>query len=304
MKRRSGANGKRNSSTRQNARSNGSGSRAGSSFVGSKKNSRGERGAAKANDNRSRLSSSAAGRVRFRWVVGIHSCEEVLKVRPQAIQEAVLRDDWSSSHILRELAEVLERKGVAIKSVPQGQLDKIGSGHQGLALAVGEDPVFNLEQMAGQESAIVIALDEIEDPHNLGSILRTSWLTGVSAILIPDDRAVGLTPAVSKIASGGAEHVPVERCGNLAAEIQRLKDLGFWVFGLSEKGTALPWAFDLPKKIVWVVGSEGSGLRVTTERSCDELVRIPQVKTGSSYNASIAIAMALTETCRQLGKPD
>ncbi|RYX78241.1 TrmH family RNA methyltransferase, partial [bacterium] len=104
--------------------------------------------------------------------------------------------------------------------------------------------------------------------------------------------------------SGGAEHVPVDTHANLPSAMQQLKDLGFWIYGLSEKGTRKPWEFELPKKTAWVVGSEGSGLRVPTERACDELVRIPQVATGSSYNASIAAAMALSETCRQLKQPE
>jgi 23S rRNA (guanosine2251-2'-O)-methyltransferase len=84
---------------------------------------------------------------------------------------------------------------------------------------------------------------------------------------------------------------------------KQLKDAGFWLYGLAEKGKALPWQLTLPEKVVWVVGNEGAGMRITTERLCDELVRLPQVETGSSYNASIACAMALMETCRQHGKP-
>jgi 23S rRNA (guanosine2251-2'-O)-methyltransferase len=135
-------------------------------------------------------------------------------------------------------------------------------------------------------------------------MLRTGWLTGVAGILIPDDRAVGLTPSVCKVASGGAEHVPVESFTNLPSAIQDLKNAGFWVYGLSEKGVRKPWEFKLPKKVAWIVGSEGGGMRITTERACDELVKIPQVESGSSYNAAVAMAMALAETCRQFGKPE
>jgi 23S rRNA (guanosine2251-2'-O)-methyltransferase len=86
--------------------------------------------------------------------------------------------------------------------------------------------------------------------------------------------------------------------------MQKLKEIGFWTYGLSEKGTRRPWDFKLEGKVAWVVGSEGSGMRVPTERACDELVRVPQVESGSSYNASIALSMALMDTCRQLGKPN
>ena len=98
--------------------------------------------------------------------------------------------------------------------------------------------------------------------------------------------------------------VPVDSHPNLASAIQKLKDIGFWVYGLAEKGERKPWEFQLPDKVVWVIGSEGSGMRITTERVCDELVRMPQVASGSSFNASIAAAMALSETCRQFGRPE
>ncbi len=167
-----------------------------------------------------------------------------------------------------------------------------------------ESPELKWKSFEGETTHVVLLLDGLEDPHNLGSILRTAWLSGVTAILTPEDRAVGLTATVCKIASGGAEHVPVDTHANLASAIQQLKDLGFWIYGLSEKGARKPWEFELPKKIAWVVGNEGSGMRVPTERACDELVRLPQVPTGSSYNASIAAAMALAETCRQLKQPE
>lgn len=208
-----------------------------------------------------------------------------------------------SSQSLRDISELAGKHRVQLKTKSPGQIDAIGSGNQGIALAVMENPEVNWEHLAGEGQRLVLILDGLEDPHNLGSILRTAWLTAVDAIITPEDRAVGLTPAVCKIASGGAEHVAVEQHTNLASAMQQLKDAGFWIYGLSEKGKQRPWDFKLPEKVAWVVGSEGSGMRITTERACDELVRIPQVESGSSYNASIALAMALTETCRQMGRP-
>jgi 23S rRNA (guanosine2251-2'-O)-methyltransferase len=236
--------------------------------------------------------------------VGIHSAAEALRVRPKKVREIWFREDFESAHQLRELAKQAEESGVPVKHRSGGQLDAIGSGHQGVALAVTENPEIDWEQLKGPEPRIILILDGIEDPHNLGSMLRTGWLTGVAGILIPDDRAVGLTPSVCKVASGGAEHVPVESFTNLPSAIQDLKNAGFWVYGLSEKGVRKPWEFKLPKKVAWIVGSEGGGMRITTERACDELVKIPQVESGSSYNAAVAMAMALAETCRQFGKPE
>ncbi len=240
-----------------------------------------------------------------RWVVGIHSCEETLIVRPKKIREVWLREDYLSSESLRHIADRAAKNKVLVHKKSAGQLDMIGSGNQGVALAALSSPELDWSGLSKDDAKhIVLILDGLEDPHNLGSILRTAWLVGAKAILIPEDRAVGLTPTVCKIASGGAEHVPVEQHTNLASIMQKLKDSGFWIYGLSEKGKRKPWEFELPSKVAWVVGNEGSGLRITTERACDELVRIPQVESGSSYNASIALAMALTETCRQLGQPD
>lgn len=280
----------------------GSGSR---THQGGKSKPRGERSQSSPRQSRGRIGEPGirAGD-KARWVVGLHSCHETLKVRPKAVRELWLREDWASSQQLRELAAIAEAKRIQIKPSAVGQLDRIGSGHQGVALAVTESPEIDWSELESPGHQVVLALDGIEDPHNLGSMLRTAWLTGVVAVLIPEDRAVGLTPAVCKVASGGAEHVPVESFSNLPSALQKLKDAGFWVFGLSEKGDRKPWQFDLPEKVVWVIGSEGSGLRVPMERACDELVRVPQVSTGSSYNAAIAAAMALSETCRQFGKPE
>lgn len=239
-----------------------------------------------------------------RWVIGIHSCEEVLRVRPKAIREVWLRDGYMDSASLREIAEAAQRARITVQTKAVGLLDRMGSGNQGVAIAVMESPTIDWEDLKSRESAILIFLDGIEDPHNLGSVLRTAWLTNVAGVIIPADRAVGLTPTVCKIASGGAEHVPVEAVANLSSQLEELKELGFWSYGLSEKGKRVPWDFKLTGKIAWVVGSEGSGLRVPTERACDELVRIPQVASGSSYNASIALSMALMETVRQLGEPN
>ena len=240
-------------------------------------------------------------RDKARWVIGIHSVEETMKVRPKAIREIWLREKHLDSQQLREIGEQAERLRITVVTKTAAALDKLGSGHQGVALAVTETPKVDWEDLKECDKAIVILLDGIEDPHNLGSILRTAWLTGVKAILIPADRAVGLTPTVCKIASGGAEHVAVEAVSNMASELQTLKDSGFWSYGLSEKGERVPWEFGLDGKVAWVVGSEGSGLRVPTERACDELVRVPQVDSGSSYNASIALSMALMDTVRQMG---
>lgn len=234
-----------------------------------------------------------------RWVVGIHSAREVFRLRPHAIAEMWLRNDFARSEDLKEFAQAAKTNSLQIQERTVPQLDAIGHGHQGIALRVTENPKIDWQALESDEKAVILVLDGLEDPQNLGSILRTAWLAGVKGILIPEDRAVGLTTSVCKIASGGAEHVAVERHTQFSQVFKRLKDLGFWIYGLAEKGKQSPWDLKMSSKVVWVVGAEDAGIRITTERICDELIRLPQVKTGSSYNASIATAMALTETIRQ-----
>lgn len=234
-----------------------------------------------------------------RLTIGIHSVREALKVRPHAVRILGLRDDYLRAPQLKEIFELAEAAGVTVKSLTAGELDSIGSGHQGATAIVTETPSVDRAALRELESCVILACDGIEDPANLGAVMRSAWLLGAKAILIPQDRAVGLTVATSKVASGGAEHVPVEAVSNLPRELQEWRDAGFWIFGLAESGKAKAWDMKIPQKVVWVLGSESSGLRITVERACDELVQLPQVAGGSSFNAAVSASMALYETCRQ-----
>lgn len=240
---------------------------------------------------------------RERLSLGIHAVREAIKVRPHAVKRLGLREDYLRAPQLKELAELAESNSIAIQPLTNSDLDGIGSGHQGVVAVITESPQLDFEELKAMDKCVLVACDGLEDPMNLGSILRSAWLLGASGVLLPQDRSVSVTTATVKVASGGAEHVPVEICTNLPRELEQLREAGFWIFGLAEKGTGLPWDFKLPEKLVWVVGSESSGLRVTVERSCDELVRLPQVPGGSSFNAAVATAMALSESVRQNGLP-
>ncbi len=236
-----------------------------------------------------------------RLSLGIHSVREALKIRPHAVKRLGLREDYLRAPQLKELADLAEASKVEIKPLTAGELDAIGSGHQGTAAILNETPTFKLNDVKDLPRCVLIACDGIEDPTNLGAILRSAWLLGAKGVLLPQDRSVSLTTAAAKVASGGAEHVPVEICSNLPRELELLREAGFWIFGLAEKGTGFPWEFRLPEKLVWVIGSESSGLRVSVERACDELVKLPQVPGGSSFNAAVSASMALYESARQHG---
>jgi len=235
----------------------------------------------------------------WRAIIGNHAILEVLSLRPKTIRQAWLKQGWESVNDLKELAQELKTRGIKVDAVPAAFLDKVSPSHQGAAVFSDQTPEVNWQQIQQAKMGRFLVLDGIEDPQNLGAILRTAWLMGVLGVMTPEDRSVGLTSTVHKVACGGVEHVPVERTSNFANPIEELKKNGYWVFGLSHEGQRSLFELEIPEKVVWCIGSEEKGLRVPTERLCDELIRIPQVSAAASYNASVATAIALTETYRQ-----
>lgn len=235
----------------------------------------------------------------WRAIIGTHAINEALKVRPKQVKAFWLRQSWESSGDLRDMHELALKHRIKVEFRADAVLEKFGPSQQGAALFVDGAPEFNMSSFETLDKSTLLILDGIEDPHNLGAILRTSWLMGVHGVLIPEDRAVGLTPTVHKVACGGVEHVPVEETTNFSNYAETLKKSGYWIYGLSPRGKRSIFELDLPEKVIWAIGAEDKGMRVTTERLCDELVYIPQASSSASYNASVATAMALTETFRQ-----
>lgn len=233
-----------------------------------------------------------------RWAIGIHAVEEALKVRPKSVSELWLKEGWESSEDLRRLSEMTKN----VRNKPQGVLDKLGTGHQGVAACIGEDPAVDWDSLAQSDNAVVLLADGIQDPHNLGAILRTAWLLGAQALFITENRSAPLTPTAMKVACGGAEHVPVEVDGNLLTTANQLKEQGFWIFGLDGEGRGSLWQTKFSGKVALIVGSEESGIRTPLKRVCDELLHIPQADSAASFNASVATAIALAEVQRQLGQ--
>lgn len=256
------------------------------------------------NDNQNKNKNIKAQTFPKNWrqVAGTHAINELIRVRPKSVKHFLIQKNWSSSADLRALVELLQKSGISFEEKSDLELQKICHSHQGAVAFSDATPVFNYNDSGWQQHAIVLALDGVEDPHNLGAILRTSWLMGINGVITPEDRAVGLTATVHKVACGGVEHVPMAQINNFSEPFQKLKEAGFWVFGLSHKAEKTIYDMKIPDKVVWVMGAEDKGLRVTTERSCDELVSIPQADANASYNVSVATALVLAETKRQLKK--
>ena len=224
-------------------------------------------------------------------------------MRPRAISEIWLKQDWVRSEQLSKIGEWAGQKAQAgkleFKEVGEKKLADLGRGHQGVAFFVSEEPQLNWSIFEQEKPQQVVILDGIEDPQNLGAMLRTTWLMGSQALFTTEDRAVGLTPTVCKVACGGAEHVAISTQNNFTPVLKKLKKHGFWVYGLAESGEKGLYELKLPEKVAWVVGAEGKGVRKAVLKECDEVVSIPQIEGGSSYNASVSLALALGEGYRQ-----
>jgi 23S rRNA (guanosine2251-2'-O)-methyltransferase len=240
-----------------------------------------------------------------RIVIGLHSALEVLKVRPSKITEIWLKEGADRSHDHKPFIDFAKSRRIRLHIKPLAALDKVAPSHQGVCLMVSETPEIDLGELDTQteKNLLIVALDEISDPHNVGAILRTAWLMGAKALLVPDLRSAHLTPSVTKVACGAAEHVPVVVCNNLANELTYLKDKGFWIYGLAGEGSTTLWKTRFHEHTILVVGSEDKGLRSTTAKACDALVAIPQTVSDASFNASVATGIAIYEVVRQHKNP-
>jgi len=237
--------------------------------------------------------------VRTGILFGVHPVEEALRSgRPI---EALHLADTARGHRLRALEELARARGVAVRRLDPRALDRLAGGgvHQGVVAEVaaraapGIDDV--LAGLAGREEALLVVLDGVQDPHNLGAVVRNAALTGAAAVLIPKDRSASVTPVVEKVAAGGLEHVPVVRVGNVAQTLGRLKqDEGFWVFGAAGDPAAEDYGtVDFAGRVALVFGEEHGGLRRLTRELCDRLVRIPSTGAIDSFNLGTASGIIL-----------
>ncbi|BAB03832.1 23S rRNA (guanosine(2251)-2'-O)-methyltransferase RlmB [Halalkalibacterium halodurans] len=207
---------------------------------------------------------------------------------------------------MQKVLELAKEQGVLVQHVPKRKLDQLigHENHQGVVASVAAyeyaemDDLFQRAAEKGEEPFFIV-LDEVEDPHNLGSILRTADAAGVHGVIIPKRRAVGLTQTVAKASTGAIEYVPVVRVTNLARTMEDLKKRGLWFIGTDAKGSEdyRGAAYDMP--IALVIGSEGKGLSRLVREKCDFLVRIPMVGQVTSLNASVATSLLMYEAYRK-----
>jgi len=237
-------------------------------------------------------------------VFGKHSVRAVLLARPDSITRLLLGGK-ESYH--RDMIELARRSGVTPEFLQWPEFRRIGEvsdddKHQGVVALVKPRALLtegDLDRLAGTGPSVVLALDQISDPQNLGTILRSAAFFGVDGVLVLKNRSAEVTPLVARVAVGGAELVQTFRVTNLARSLDMLKQLGFWIYGLDERGPATLAQTEFDARAVLVVGAEGEGLRQRTRQFCDALVRIPGGRPGlESLNAGVATAVAQSEVYR------
>lgn len=212
-----------------------------------------------------------------------------------------LRYDHRFHHLILQAKE----HGTVIDEVEPRRLDQItdGANHQGIAAQIAPYTYIELpdliEQAQSVADPVIVVADGITDPHNLGAIIRTAEAIGAQGLVIPQRRASGITSTVVKVAAGALENFPVSRVINLSRSLEELKAAGFWIYGTAASGSEPLHTVNFSGPIVLVVGSEGEGLSMLTQRSCDVLVSIPLLGKTPSLNASVASGMALYEIYRQ-----
>jgi 23S rRNA (guanosine2251-2'-O)-methyltransferase len=236
-------------------------------------------------------------------IFGFHSVLARLRADPASVTEIYL-DEGRKDARAKDLVLVAEKAGVTLMRVPTKRLDGFygGGRHQGVVAMAFEKPAREgLEDLLDslKEPPLLLVLDGVTDPHNLGACLRVADAAGAHAVIAPKDRAAGISAVVSKIASGAAESVPYYMVTNLARTLDDLKERNIWIVGTDERAEKTLYEAELPEAVAWVLGAEGEGMRRLTRERCDLLVKIPMRGSVESLNVSVASGVCLFESRRR-----
>ena len=231
---------------------------------------------------------------------GIHPVVEAL--RAKRALERLLVAQGAGGPRLQEIIDLARRASIPVRFEPRAALDRLAgtSAHQGVVALGAARQYAGLDAAAACE--LVVLLDGVEDPHNLGAIIRTAHAAGAAAVVIPERRAAGVTDVVAKAAAGAIEHLPVVRVTNINRALEELKRRGFWIYGLDERGTETYDQVQYASPAAVVLGGEGKGLHEQVRKHCDALVRIPVTGPISSLNVSVAAGVMLFEWRRRRSK--
>jgi len=238
---------------------------------------------------------------------GRNAVLEALKAGREINKLYILKGESAGS--IRQIIALAKQKGIVIVEADRSKLDAMSASrsHQGVIALVSPVSYATVDQLLDKaaekgEAPFLVILDEINDPNNLGSILRTADAAGAHGVIIPKRRSVALTPVVAKVAAGAAEYVPVARVANLAQTIEYLKEKGLWIAGTDMNGEKSFYEADLTGPIAVVIGSEGKGISRLVAEKCDFTVRIPMAGKIQSLNAGVAAGIVMYEIYRQRNK--
>ncbi len=242
-------------------------------------------------------------------LIGIHAVREAL-VAGRPLERIVIARGRHGNR-LDELAALARQRGVSVRFEVRAQLDRLAgtAEHQGVVALTAAKQAAGLEYLIARGAArengkgFLVLLDGVEDPHNLGAIVRTALAAGADGVVIPERRAAGLTETVARVSAGALAHVPVARVKNLARAMEELKESGYWLVGLDERAEKTYSAVDFTGPVGIVLGSEGEGLHELTRKRCDFLVSIPTAGPVRSLNVSVAAGVVLFEVVRQRKGP-
>ncbi len=244
----------------------------------------------------------------MRVVYGVNPVRERLRAGGEGVSELWLAEGATRGAAFAELERLARAGGAKVRAAPRQKLDRLSGTdrHQGVVAVVADFAYAEVDDLLAAAAAsgrppLLVVLDGVEDPHNLGAIIRSAHALGAHGVVIPKDRAVGVTPAAAKASAGAVERCPVARVTNVAKTLEALKDAGVWSVALAADGERPLAQVDLKGPIALVLGSEGEGLRPLVRKTCDLSASIPMTGEIDSLSVSASAAVALYEAARQRG---
>jgi 23S rRNA (guanosine2251-2'-O)-methyltransferase len=233
-------------------------------------------------------------------IYGVHAVYEALAGERHPIERIHIAREAQSGKF-KEIVELARKRGVPVRKEDRIVLDRLARGevHQGIVAVSGEVGYASFDVLFRSDKPLIVVLDGVEDPHNLGAVIRTAEACGVSGIVVPERHSAPLTPTVVKASAGAAVHVPVVRVTNIVNAIDEMKQRGVWVVGVDTAGTQDWTGFDYRGPIALVLGGEHRGVRRLVREHCDALVRLPMLGKIASLNISVAAGVVLYEVVRQ-----
>jgi len=237
------------------------------------------------------------------FIYGINAVAEAVKARGRGFEWVGVAKERHDLRLQRVI-EDCRKNGIAVRFVSRMELDRMAghNGHQGVVAVTSAKQYNDLDDVIaakrGQYSLVVV-LDGVEDPHNLGAILRTADAAGANGLVIPERRAAGVTGTVTKASAGASEHLPIAKVTNISRTLEELKEKGLWIVGLDERGSQTYDSVDYKMDCAVVLGAEGKGIHDLVRKKCDFLVSIPMLGKVPSLNVSVAAGVVLYELVRQ-----